>query len=279
MPPATSKEKINTVVSRMLTHYKNEKRSFPWRETDDPYHILVSEYMLQQTQTDRVVPKYQSFIKKFPDVTTLASASQREVLALWSGLGYNRRVIALRNAANEIVSTHDSVVPETKEALLTLPGIGEYTANAILAFAYNKSVIVIETNIRTVVLHHCVRKKRKVGDDTIGFFVEQLLQNAQDNNITPCAFYSAMMDYGAYLKSQGVRTNARSKHYTKQSVFDGSTRQARGTLLRHFINTKKGTSKKQLHNLNTNRIEEGLTGLLTEGLIEKRGKYYYLKER
>ena len=115
--PQPQKKKISDIVSHILTHYKNEKRSFPWRETDDPYHILVSEYMLQQTQTDRVVPKYQSFIKKFPDVTTLASASQREVLTLWSGLGYNRRAIALRNAADEIVSTHDSSVPETKEGV------------------------------------------------------------------------------------------------------------------------------------------------------------------
>ena len=278
MPPLSSKEKISTVVSHILAYYKNNGRLFPWRETTDPYHILVSEYMLQQTQTDRVVPKYSSFLQKFPSVASLSRAMRKEVLALWSGLGYNRRAVALHNAAKMIINVYDGDIPQTKEDLLTLPGVGEYTAGAILAFAYNKPVIVIETNIRTVVLHHCVRKKKKVGDDVIGFFVKQLLQNAIKRKVAPRDFYSAMMDYGTHLKAQGVRTNPRSKHYTKQSKFDGSIRQARGVLLRHFIAIEKGVTEKQLHNLNTNRINEGLTGLLAEGVIEKRGKYYYLAE-
>ena len=279
MPPRSSKEKISNVVSSVLAHYESGRRLFPWRETTDPYHILVSEYMLQQTQTDRVVPKYVSFLKKFPDVTSLASALRKEVLALWSGLGYNRRAVALHNAASMIVAEYGGRVPETTEELLTLPGVGGYTAAAIRAFAYDQPVVVIETNIRTVVFHHCVRNKRQVvGDEVIRFFVEQLLRDVVARKVAPRTFYSAMMDYGAYLKSQGVRTNERSKHYTKQSKFDGSVRQARGALLRHFVAAEKGVSEKQLHTLDATRVNEGLAGLLADGVVEKRGKYYYLAE-
>ena len=270
------KEKNNNILSRVLLHYKKNQRMFPWRETDDPYCILVSEYMLQQTQADRVVPKYISFLKKFPTVIALASSTRKEVLTLWSGLGYNRRATALHDAAKILVAEHGATVPKEKETLLTLPGIGEYTASAVLAFAFNKAVIVVETNIRTVLLHHAMRKKKEVTDETISASVKQLLQDAIKRKVSSRVFYSAMMDYGAHLKSQGVRTNAQSKHYTKQDKFDGSVRQARGALLRLFISAEKGITKKQLQTAKTKRISEGLAGLLAEGLIEKRGKYYYL---
>ena len=276
MTSQISKEKSSNVLSKILLYYKNNQRAFPWRETTDPYHILVSEYMLQQTQVDRVVPKYISFLKKFPNTTALASTTKKEVLTLWSGLGYNRRATALHNTAKILVAKHKGVVPEDKETLLTLPGIGEYTAGAVLAFAYNKPVVMIETNIRTVLLHHYVQKKKEVTDKAISIFVEHLLQHALEQKVSPRIFYSAMMDYGTHLKSQGVRTNTRSKHYTKQSKFDGSIRQARGALLRLLINAEKGVSKKQLQTVQAKRINEGLTGLLTEGVIEKRGKYYYV---
>ena len=279
MPSKILKEESNDLLSRVLLHYKKNQRTLPWRETSDPYHILISEYMLQQTQADRVVPKYISFLKKFPKIKTLASSSRKEVLTLWSGLGYNRRAVALHDAAKILIAEHDSTVPKEKKALLTLPGVGEYTAGAVLAFAYNKPVIIIETNIRTVLLHHCVQKKKEVTDETIGMFVEQLLQDALKRRVKPRIFYSAMMDYGAHLKSQGVRTNARSKHYIKQSKFDGSIRQARGALLRLFISAEKGISKKQLQTLQVKRMNEGLAGLLTERLVEKRGKYYYLTDK
>ena len=270
------KEKNDDILSRVLLHHRDNQRIFPWRETSNPYHILVSEYMLQQTQTDRVVPKYISFLKKFPKVTTLASSTRKDVLTLWSGLGYNRRAFALHEAAKILVAEYDGIVPEEREMLLTLPGVGEYTASAVLAFAYDKPVVMIETNIRTVLLHHALQNMKEVADETISTFVERLLQHALEQGVSPRIFYSAMMDYGAHLKAQGVRTNARSKHYTKQSKFDGSVRQARGALLRLFINTEKGVSKKHLQTIQAKRINEGLTGLLTEGVIEKRGKYYYL---
>lgn len=267
------KEKIDDTVSLVLLYYENHKRLFPWRESSDPYHILVSEYMLQQTQTERVVPKYLSFLKQFPNVDSLARARRRDVLALWSGLGYNRRAVALHNAAKMLT---DGIVPQTKEDLLTLPGVGEYTAGAVLAFAYDEPVVIIETNIRTVIFHHCVQGRKEIADDAVYSFVEKMLRCAIERGISPRVFYSAMMDYGSYLKLSGVRMNSRSRHYVKQKKFDGSVRQARGTLLRFFVVADEGVSGENLQYLEVQRIKEGLAGLVADGLVEKRGKYYYL---
>ena len=278
MSRLTSKEKISDVVSLVLEHHKESRRSFPWRETDNPYHILVSEYMLQQTQTERVIPKYTVFLKKFPTIRALARANKKEVLTLWSGLGYNRRAVALHAAVKIIAAKHSGKVPSEKEQLLALPGVGDYTAAAVLAFAYSKPIIVIETNIRTVILHHCIRRKREVEDRVIACFVEQVLQEMISREVSPRTGYSAMMDYGAHLKSEGVRVNERSRHYTKQGKFEGSVRQARGALLRFFVAAERGVSEKSLRNIHTRHIDKGLAGLIADGLIEKRRGYYYLTE-
>ena len=214
----------------------------------------------------------------FPDSATLARAPRKEVLKAWSGLGYNRRAIALHRAAGILVNAHGGSVPKTREELLTLPGVGEYTAGAVLAFAYNEPVVIVETNIRTVVLHHCVKKHSGIGDKTIAFFVEQLLNDALERGASPKIFYSAMMDYGAHLKASGIRLNTRSKHYTKQKKFTGSVRQARGALLQTFIASEKGISEKRLQKMKMKRVREGLHGLIGDGLIEKRNGYYYLAD-
>ena len=234
--------------------------------------FLVSEFMLQQTQTDRVVPKYVSFIERFPDIDSLASADRRDVFVLWNGLGYNRRAAALHGAAKVLMEVYGGIVPQVKEDLLALPGVGEYTAGAVLVFAYDESDVVIETNIRTVVFHHCIREGKKIKDDDVYFFVKEMLCCAVGCGISPRMFYSAMMDYGSHLKSLGVRTNSRSRHYVKQKKFDGSVRQARGALLRFFVDADKGVSGEKLRHLKVQRIEEGLSGLIADGLVEKRGK-------
>ena len=118
--------------------------------------------------------------------------------------------------------------------------------------------------------------KRGVKDDVVYSFTEKMLCHAMGNGVSPRIFYSAVMDYGSYLKSAGVYENSRSRHYVKQSKFDGSVRQARGALLRFFINVDRGVSEKRLQCLKVQRIEEGLSGLIADGLVEKRGKYYYL---
>ncbi|UCG84215.1 MAG: A/G-specific adenine glycosylase, partial [Dehalococcoidia bacterium] len=131
-------------------YYKDHGRLFPWRQTDDPYHILVSEIMLQQTQTSRVLKKYESFISTFPDFQTLAESPLINVLKAWQGLGYNRRAVALHKIAQIVVADCEGELPSSEKVLVKLPGIGPYTASAIKAIAFNQPAVLIETNIRTV---------------------------------------------------------------------------------------------------------------------------------
>ena len=271
-----SKEKINDTLSLALSYYKHSARSFPWRGTDNPYHVLVSEYMLQQTQVGRVEEKFPSFIKKFPDIKSLADAERKDVLLLWSGLGYNRRAVALHESAKILRDVYNACVPNNRECLLALPGVGDYTSGAVLAFAYNEPVVIVETNIRTVVFHHCLRDESDVEDSVILLFVEKILSRSLDLGVLSSVLYSALMDYGSHLKLSGVQVNSASRHYTKQKKFEGSVRQARGALLRVFIDSNKGVSQGQLDHLTINRVQDGLAGLVADGFVEKRGKYYYL---
>jgi len=212
---------------KVWAHYrKHGRHDLPWRMTTDPYRILVSEVMLQQTQVSRVLPKYQAFVKEFPSVEKLAKAKLRDVLVLWQGLGYNRRGKALRDAAQVVAELHGGCMPRDRKALEALPGVGPYTASAVCAFAYNEPVVMIETNIRTVLLHELLSGREQVPDAQLYELVEVLLPRARSR-----VWYWALMDYGAYLKGQGVRLNSKSKHYTKQSKFEGSDRQVRGAIL------------------------------------------------
>jgi len=216
----------------LKSFYKTQKRDLPWRHTHDPYKILVSEVMLQQTQALRVIPKYEAFIKRFPTPQKLAKAKLSDVLKLWSGLGYNRRAKFLHEAAKIIV--RDGWTGEK------LPGVGPYTAAAVEAFAHNKPTIFIETNIRTVFLHYCfysqILQNTRISDEEILPLVAQALKKSK---MQPRDFYAALMDYGSYLKQKGIKLNSRSKHYTKQSKFDGSYRQLRGAILRAVLERSK----------------------------------------
>ena len=146
-------EQIPEFRKKIRSFYKENKREFAWRNTSDPYEILVSEMMLQQTQTGRVIEKYASFLNAFPTVSHLSKASTSEVLKAWQGLGYNRRALYLKRTAEIICEKHDGTFPKLKEELVELSGIGENTAGAVIAFAYNEPVIFIETNIRRVFIH------------------------------------------------------------------------------------------------------------------------------
>src|ERR1700751_788981 len=129
--------------------YEQNKRDFAWRHVDNPYFVVVSEIMLQQTQTQRVISKYEEFIAAFPDFKSLAAASLRDVLLVWQGLGYYRRARFLHQLAQIVVNEHGGALPQDQKVLQTLPGIGPNTAGSICAFAFNKPVVFIETNIRT----------------------------------------------------------------------------------------------------------------------------------
>jgi len=242
-------------------HYKKFGRhTLPWRKTKDPYRILVSEVMLQQTQVERVIPFYKKFIQKFPIAKKLANASLPDVLKAWQGLGYNRRAKMLHQTAKELVSRKISTASEWE----ALPGIGPYTARAIAAFAYNEDNVFIETNIRTAVIHHFFSRRSNVEDTEILEVLNKVLPKGKARE-----WYAALMDYGAYLKRTGISHNAKSRTYTKQSRFAGSLREARGALVRAF--TQGVTSRTCLIDLfgasRRNQMKIALDALVKEGLI------------
>ena len=210
----------------ILAHYQTYGRDLPWRRTTEPYHILVSEVMLQQTQVERVVLKYPEFLEQFPDLESLARAPRSEVLLAWQGLGYNRRAIALQKTARLVADEYGSNLPADVEMLATLPGIGRATAAAICAYAFNMPVVYIETNIRRIFIHFFFQDRQGVRDDEILPLVEQTLYREN-----PREWYGALMDYGTVLKKRTANPNRRSASYTRQSRFEGSDRQIRGKIL------------------------------------------------
>ncbi len=250
----------------VLGHYGEAGRDLPWRRTEDPYAILVSEVMLQQTQVPRVVPKYEAFLRAFPDVGSLATASLADVLAAWSGLGYNRRAKALRTAAGIIVAEHGGRVPGTLEGLTALPGIGYATAAQILAFAFGIALPFIETNVRTVYLHEFFGDAVDVPDAAIMPLVEATLDRGD-----PRTWYYALMDYGTHLKATVPNPSRRSAHHTRQSRFEGSDRQLRGALLRE-LTARPGQNATELADatgFDPLRVEGILAALRAEGFLSE----------
>lgn len=250
-------------------HYREQGRhTLPWRATSDPYRILVSEVMLQQTQVDRVIPFYKAFLKQFPTVRALAAAPLKDVLTAWQGLGYNRRAKMLHEAAKVVVKEYNGKMPQDATTLLTLPGIGPYTAAAVAVFSNNTDQILIETNIRTVIIHHFFSDKKSVSDKEILAILEKVYPKGRART-----WYAALMDYGSQLKRNGLRINTRAKGYTKQSTFKGSLREARGALLRTLIEGPKRRTA-LLRILGAERVsqtQEALAKLVQEGLVTSEG--------
>ncbi|MDQ5890397.1 MAG: A/G-specific adenine glycosylase [Candidatus Dependentiae bacterium] len=208
-------------------YYATHKRAFPWRDVSNPYYVLVSEIMLQQTQTYRVEPKFEQFIAQFPTINDLASAPLVTVLFAWQGLGYNRRAKFLHKAAQEIVAIHNGHVPAEVPHLQALSGLGYATASSVAAFAYNVPTVFIETNIRAVFLHFFFNGQDNIHDKQLMPLVTSALEG-QD----PRQWYYALMDYGVMLKKTHPNPSRKSKHHVKQSRFEGSDRQIRGAIIR-----------------------------------------------
>lgn len=249
-------------------HYEEYGRTFPWRKTFNPYSILVSEVMLQQTQVDRVTEKYRQFIKAFPDFPTLARVPLKAVLKAWQGLGYNRRALALKKIARIVTREYGNRVPRSFDELVKLPGIGKTTASEILAFAFNQPAVFVETNIRSVFIHVFFPDRDDVSDDEILPLVEKTLDRAN-----PRAWYYALMDYGSDLKKQHANPGRRSAHYNRQSPFNGSNRQIRGQILR-FLTERDSPSAREVSqhlNLPLDKVLRNLTTLEEEGFIRRRG--------
>lgn len=253
-------------------YYRQHKRELPWRcsEADgsfDAYKVLISEMMLQQTQVKRVIPKYQSFLVQFPDIWSLAAVPLSDVLIAWSGLGYNRRAKYLHDAAKLLVPKK---TPWQIEDLLAYKGIGSNTAAAVMAYAYNQPVVFIETNIRTVFIHHFAIGSYPIADKDILPIVQQTIDRGN-----PREWYWALMDYGAHIKMTAGNDSRHSKHYTKQPHFAGSTRQIRGQVLRLLVDTP--LSRPELEqNIADERLSHILVELEAEKLITRKNSTYLL---
>ncbi|MBI3634407.1 MAG: A/G-specific adenine glycosylase [Candidatus Yonathbacteria bacterium] len=284
---------IAVFQKKIWVFYKKEGRhNLPWRKTKDSYKILISEVMLQQTQVGRVLEEYPQFLKVFPNIEALADASFADILKTWQGMGYNRRALALHRLAKEIVEKYGGKVPHTRAELETLPGIGPYTAGAILAFAFNKPEIFIETNIRRVFIHHFFPRpalskipkggargyqpggstSKLVRDREILSLVEQTLDTKN-----PREWYWALIDYGAQLpKIEKINPNKRSKHYTKQSSFKGSLRELRGKIIRTL--SKQPATFLALKSVSDNdpRTKEALDALIKDKLIKYEKRKYQI---
>jgi A/G-specific adenine glycosylase len=303
-------------------YHANKRNALPWRKNTKPYNVYVSEIMLQQTQVDRVVDFFNKWMKEFPTIKALAEAKQSDVLRLWKGLGYNSRAIRMKRTAQIIMEKFGGKFPKSYEDILSLPGIGPYTAGAISAFAYNQPVSMIETNIRRVYLHHffptpqskhtrplrvapslkeradfvtSIQKLESCNQVEIsapsfrgggrrpgasGIHDKELIKLIEKtvDQENPREWYWALMDYGSYLGKTIPNPNKKSRHYTKQSKFEGSNREIRGKILEILLEKKKLSVEKLEEKLESfsddkDRIETIVSGLEREGfLILKNGK-------
>jgi len=254
---------VNPKEFRQLLRQKGEElyRDMPWRQDTRPYYVQVSELMLQQTQVARVIPKFEAFIASFPDEKILAQASLAEVLKQWQGLGYNRRARYLHETAKMIQREFNGVFPRSEVDLLKLPGIGRNTAGAIRAYAFNEPAIFVETNIRTVYIHHFFADDFDVSDAQI---IEKLKMTIDHEN--PRKFYQNLMDYGTYLKNNGIKNITQSKHYKKQTALKGSLREMRGEIIRRLSLEYPDWRDEIRHDP---RFDEALQGLIRDGLVEQ----------
>jgi A/G-specific adenine glycosylase len=258
----------------VLSYYAGFGRDLPWRHTTDPYAILVSEIMLQQTQVERVQDRYPEFIGTFPTFESLANAPLQEILSVWQGLGYNRRALALQKTARIVVDEYDGELPRRVADLIRLPGIGKATASAIVTYAFNEPVVYIETNIRRVFIHFFFRDQADIPDTRIEPYVERTLLTEN-----PRLWYNALMDFGSDLKRRIENPNRKSAHYTVQSRFEGSDRQIRGAILRSLLETNGMEEETLLSCMHADeeRIGRILAGLEKEGFVRQQDGRFFLR--
>jgi A/G-specific adenine glycosylase len=224
--------RLSGFVAGVVVRGRELYRDHPWRNTRDPYAVLLSEVMLQQTQVPRVVPKWEAWLDEFPTLDALAAAPLEPVLRAWQGLGYNRRAIALKRTAEEVVERFGGELPSDEAALRSLPGIGPATASGVRAFAFELPGVYLETNVRAVFLHELFADCDGVTDRELTPLIAAAVQEAARQGVSPRVWYYALLDYGAQLKRELPNPSRRSAHHARQSRFEGSRRQKRAWLLR-----------------------------------------------
>ena len=268
LPPA-----VESFRAQIWRFYRDHGRQFSWRSAITPYRVLVSEIMLQQTQTGRVEEKFAAFVTRFGSFNDLATAEFSQVLRCWKGLGYNRRAKYLHDAARRIVDEFDSALPEDPAVLVQLPGIGPATAASISVFAFNRPHAFVETNIRTVFIHFFCADQQQVTDRQILALVEQTMDRED-----PRQWFYALMDYGVMLKKTVGNLSRRSSHYQRQSRFEGSNRQLRGKILDLLIERGRlpAEALAELLEQDQERIAPLIDALTSEGLITRDGSHLRL---
>ena len=266
--PFLTASAVTQFQKTVYAYYHEHGRALPWRATDDPYHIFVSEIMLQQTQVERVMAKYEQFVAAFPCFLSLARATLREILKVWQGMGYNRRVQALKKSAEIVIEEFHGRLPSSPEELMTLPGVGRTTASAIAAFAFQQPTVFVETNIRTVFIHFFFHNGGPVKDIEIIPLVARTLDTTN-----PRKWYYALMDYGVMLKKRHQNPSRKSAHYKKQGPFKGSNREIRGMILRVLLTKPHCSEQELMQSLggDPERIHGILIMLKKEGFVKKTG--------
>jgi A/G-specific adenine glycosylase len=265
---------IERAHEALLDWFEPRRRLYPWRIRPTPYRVLVSEVMLQQTQAPRVVAPYRSFLKRFPSVRALANASASAVISEWSGLGYNRRALALSRTARVVVVEHAGRIPADPVALQCLPGVGPYTAAAVATFGHGRALPLVETNIRRV-----VARLERVADDDVGPVAERWLDRRH-----PSDWNQALMDVGREICRPGVprcgtcplrrwcRSAGRPGHAvprSQPSTFEGSFRQIRGRVIAQLAagDSRSIATLAKAANASPDRVAEAVRALARDGLV------------
>lgn len=266
-------KKIEDFQIFIFSWWGKNRRDLPWRNTSNPYHILVSELMLQQTQAERVVPLYKKFLKKFPTIYALSASSLSNVIKQWKGLGYNRRAVYLHKIAGIVVDSYRGKIPDDFNTLLTLPGIGAYTAKAIQIFAFRKETAAVDTNIRQIYTLF-FRNGKKSTEKIIEEIASKVLPKGK-----AWEWHQALMDYG----SSSLKKKKRPIRKKNTIPFIQSNRYFRGRIV-DMLREKKISDIYFLKEL-VKRFEKSddffigiLSSLVKDGLIEKKGKLYRLPE-
>jgi len=279
-----SNQQLSAFVAQVIGEGAKHYRDFAWRRTTDPYSILLSEIMLQQTQVIRVESYFDTWVQRFPTVDSLAAADTTEVLEAWQGLGYNRRALALKRLAVEVSESRNGMLPASYEELQTLPGVGPATAAGVMAFAHNSFAPYLETNVRSVVLHELFADNRQVCDRDVMTVVQQvsdyLAGLGKASTIDARTWNYALLDYGAWLKKAFPNPSRRSKQHTRQSKFEGSFRQKRAVLLREILSMPKQdvTELAAATSFDVDVVERVLAALLTEGFIKCDNSRYSISD-
>ena len=269
MPTVPANDMIERFVAEVHERGRDLYREMPWRGTDDAYAVLVSEVMLQQTQVPRVLPRYAAWLGAFPTLDALAAAPLGAVLERWQGLGYNRRAVALKRAAEQVVERYGGRLPDDAAQLRELPGIGPATASAVLNYAYAIPAPFIETNVRAVFLHHFFADAADVPDSALRPLVESTW-DAQ----APRAWGYALMDYGSWLKASLPNPSRRSRTHVRQSPFEGSHRQKRARVLRAVLRESGREAEAYAEEVGLDQGEASalLEELAGEGFLERAGQ-------